>query len=140
MNERVAKQALELVENIERKREEQKPLLRKLRMWAELALQGYTYEQVDHLGTDPERVKRLIRDYERAIRIEARRIAKGQGVSYHVPKHVKQARENIPRPVWMTGADARFASIKGRRYYTKVMVDGAWEDLDVPVRLSLIHI
>ena len=128
MNEEVARKALELVAVIEERREKQKPLLRALKMWAELALQGYTHAMVDRFGQDPERVMRLIKAHDRAVRAEARRLAKESGVC-HGSQHIRQAKENIPRPAWMDAGGRR------PQVYTKVLVDGAWEELETPVEI-----
>jgi hypothetical protein len=139
MNEATARQALELVTRIEEAREKQMPLLRNLQMWAELALQGYTHDMVDRLGTDSERVMKLVKDYERTIRSEARIIAAGEGL-WRSSDAVKEARKRNPMPEWMAsskppgGGGANWARDAWRPpVYTKVLIDGAWDELGTPV-------
>jgi hypothetical protein len=139
MNEDTAQQALKMVARIEEAREQQQPLLRKLRMWAELALQGYTHDMVDRLGTDSERVMKLVREYERTIRSEARIIASGEGM-WRSHDAVKEARKQNPMPEWMAaskppgGGGASWARDAWRPpVYTKVLIDGAWDELGTPV-------
>jgi hypothetical protein len=145
VNEAQAQTALDLVAGIEQKREEQKPLLRKLRMWAELALQGYTHEMVESFGTDPERVMALVEAHERAVRAEARTVRTEEGL-WRNADCMKAAREKIPRPGWMVAANppggwvrrggggaSRAMHAWRPPVYTKVLVDGAWEDLEPPV-------
>ena len=147
MNEDTAQQALEMVARIEEAREKQKPLLRKLRMWAELALQGYTHDMVDRLGTDPERVMKLVKEYEQAIRSVARTIAAEEGL-WRSSDAVKEARKQNPMPEWMAasnppggwvrrGGGGASGAMNAWRppVYTRVLLDGAWEDLETPVEI-----
>jgi hypothetical protein len=141
MNEDTAQQALEMVARIEEAREKQKPLLRKLRMWAELALQGYTHDMVDSLGTDSERVMKLVKEYERTIRSVARTIAAEEGSS----DAVKEARKQNPMPEWMAASNPPGGWVRRGGggamnawrppVYTRVLLDGAWEDLETPVEI-----